>query len=105
MRQIITAILLLISLGFVGSSYAYTQYGSGIDSCGSWIKWRKTKSGWHQEGQWVSGFISAAGYYGRNLKKVDSYAMLAFMDNYCQQNPLSTISDGAKSLADELELK
>ena len=105
MKKLITVALLLVSLGLTGVSHAYTEYGSGINSCGSWVKWRKTKSGWHQDGQWVSGFISAAGYYGMELKTVDSDAVLVFMDNYCQKNPLNAISGGAKALAKELELK
>ena len=99
MKKFASTILVVTSLTFVGSSYAdYTEYGSGVNSCGSWIKWRNTKTGWHQDGQWVSGFIAAAGYFGKELKKVDSDAMLLFMDNYCQQNPLNDISDGAKAL-------
>jgi len=106
MAKISSMILVITSLTFVGSSYAeYTEYGSGLDSCGSWVKWRKTKSGWHQDGQWVNGFVSAAGYFGKELKEVDSDAMLVFMDNYCQQNPLNEIGDGAKALVRELESK
>lgn len=106
MRNFTSTILVVTSLAFAGPSYAeYTEYGSGVNSCGSWVKWRKTESGWHQDGQWVNGFISAAGYFGKELKKVDSDAMLVFMDNYCQQNPLNKIGDGAKALVRELESK
>tara|TARA_Y100000296_G_scaffold52238_1_gene59834 strand:- start:403 stop:723 length:321 start_codon:yes stop_codon:yes gene_type:complete len=105
-KKFTPTILVVTSLAFSGPLYAvYTEYGSGTNSCGSWVKWRKTKSGWHQDGQWVNGFVSAAGYFGKELKEVDSDAMLVFMDNYCQQNPLNKIGDGAKALVRELESK
>jgi len=105
MKNFATLNLLLASLVFVNVSYAYTEYGSGVSSCGAWVNDRKTSSAWHQNGQWVNGFVSAAGYFGKTLKNVDSDAILVFMDNYCQQNPLNSIGDGAKALVRELESK
>ncbi len=105
MKHTITAVLFLTSLGLSEISYAYTSYGSGTDSCGTWVEDRKTTSGWYQSGQWVNGFISAAGYYGINFKESDVNALLVFMDNYCKNNPLDKVSDGAKALAKALELK
>ena len=96
---------LIISFAAISDSHAYTSYGSGNHSCGSWVKWRKTESGWHQEGQWVNGFVSSYGNYGDyKLKKVDGDAILLFMDSYCQSNPLDKISDGAISLIENLKL-
>lgn len=107
MKKITPAIIAMALLSFTVSSYAgqYTTYGSGVNSCGSWVKWRKTESGWHQDGQWVNGFISAAGFFGKDLKQTDSDAMLVFMDNYCQKHPLNKISDGARALVKALELE
>ena len=105
--RILGITLLAYLLVFTGNARAgrYIEYGSGVNSCGSWVKWRETTSGWHQGGQWVQGFVSAAGYYGKDLDDVDSDAMLLFMDSYCQSNPLNLVSDGAKSLVEKLKTK
>jgi len=55
-------------------------------------------------GQWVLGYVTAYGYYGTNdLKKVDGYAMTAWIDNYCQQNPLEDIETAAQQLVESLK--
>ena len=107
MKIFSTKMLIFASMMIVTASYAtaYTEYGAGTSSCGTWVSDRKTNSAWHQDGQWVNGFISAAGYLGEKLKEVDANAILVFMDNYCQQKPLNKIGDGAKALIIELQSK
>jgi len=52
---------------------------------------------------WVSGWIAAAGYYDiADLKETDSDAMAAYMDKYCQENPLSGLADAAAALVDAI---
>jgi len=53
-------------------------------------------------GQWMLGFISAAGYYGKNLRESEGEAFGAWMDNFCTQNPLTTFDEGVKKLVNEL---
>ena len=83
----ISTILFLISLTIPNGVLAeYTRYGSGMNSCGSWVEARR-KQDFYTEGQWVRGYLTAYGYYGSyDLKEVDSGAVSTFMDN-------STLSD------------
>lgn len=107
MKQVTTIVLLLTSLGFVGFSHAaydtYHVYGPGTYSCGTWVEHRKTSNAWYQYAAWVSGFISGAGHSGEELKEVDERAIFVFVDNYCKQNPLNPIVEGAKALLIEIE--
>lgn len=85
----------------------YKGYGVGMKSCGAWLQERKSGTGdWYQMGQWVLGYVTAYGYYGtHDLKDVDSHAMSAWIDNYCQQNPLEDIETAARKLIDTLKTK
>jgi hypothetical protein len=79
----------------------YMTYGAGTQSCGAWIEARR-KGEHYNMGQWMLGFLSAAGYYGEKMRESESSAMLVWMDNYCQQQPLKDFSDGVKALTNEL---
>lgn len=85
----------------------YKGYGIGMKSCGAWQQERKSGSGdWYQMGQWVLGYVTAYGYYGTyDLRDVDAQAMFAWIDNYCQQNPLEDIEAAAQKLIDTLKTK
>jgi len=51
------------------------------------------------------GFISAVGYYsvkGGIARKSDSNAYAAWLDKYCEENPLKQVSDGTYALVEEL---
>jgi hypothetical protein len=55
---------------------------------------------------WVQGYLSAAGNYETNqLNKVDRQDFLVWLDNYCQNNPLKKVIDGAQALVHEIEKK
>lgn len=83
---------------------AINVVGSGNDSCGKWLNNRKTTSDWHQAGQWINGYYVAAQDLlpKDSLKKVDTYAMMSFVDKYCAENPLSAIYDATFPLLKEL---
>lgn len=100
-QTIITLLLLMISI----SAHAYIGYGVGIKSCGSWLEQRK-KGDFYTMAQWVMGYVTAYGYYGeKDLREVDSGAILTFMDNYCQKEPLERIEYGAQALINALKNK
>jgi hypothetical protein len=53
---------------------------------------------------WVVAFISGVGATDKyTLKETDSDAMLVFVDNYCQANPLEDIAAAAETLVYELK--
>lgn len=79
----------------------YKTYGEGATTCGSWIEARRNDN-YYIKAQWMLGFVSAAGYYGEKPKFTDASAMVVWVDNYCQQNPLKDFDDGVKALVEEL---
>ncbi|MCI0561072.1 MAG: hypothetical protein MN733_21510 [Nitrososphaera sp.] len=86
--------------------FQHTVYSVGTRTCGAWVEARR-KDDWYQMGQWILGYVSAAGFYAgyykdRSLKDSDSGAFLTYMDNYCQQHPLELFETGVRQLIEEL---
>ena len=81
------------------SHASFIVYGSGLDSCGSWVEHRKTTSDWYQAGQWINGYLTAAvDQTTLEVKEVDADAILIWVDNYCQANPLDNVLQAARTL-------
>jgi hypothetical protein len=51
--------------------------------------------------QWILGFLSGVGYRGEGvvdpLNGVDAQAVWAWMDNYCQANPLKLVHEAGEA--------
>lgn len=112
MRRILVVgvITLMVSAGVAVNARkqgSYTRYGAGISSCGTWLEARRSSNeiGWLSSGQWILGWLSAAGYYGVDLKKTDPAAITAWIDNYCAANPLSDLEEAARGLVQALRVK
>jgi hypothetical protein len=77
-----------------------TVYGWGNHSCGKWLASINDESERFLYSSWVLGWVSAAGYYDvqGSLRKTDSDAMRAWIDNYCHDHPLETIDTAASAL-------
>jgi len=87
------------------ADYDYMIYGYPDTSCGTWTTERDKDSseGWQLE-SWILGWISGAGWAGdTELKNTDSQALIQWINNYCQENPLDELIDGVKALTVELE--
>ena len=109
---IITATLLLTTSLEINHAVAYTVAGNGTRSCGSWtedrIALRMAPRGteprtiaWDSMG-WILGFLSGVGFAGDHtdpLHGIDNNAVMAWIDNYCRNNPLKDIGDAAAGLA------
>src|SRR5262249_49343881 len=84
----------------------FVDYGAGPESCGSWLAARQATgtSLWLQSGQWVLGWVSAAGASNvpAALRTTDSEAIAAWVDKYCREHPLDNLAAAAKHLVDEL---
>ena len=83
---------------------ASTLYGLGVSTCGTWLEKRRTNDHFDIS-QWMLGYISAADYYGPDLKESEGQAFIFYMDNYCHQNPVDQFSVGVRRLIDELRKK
>ncbi|TVP09287.1 hypothetical protein [Shewanella sp. KCT] len=96
-------VVALLWLGVASQANAYTVYGQGTATCGTWIKERK-QDGYKDMEYWILGYISAAGFYETDkLKKSDVHSFSVWIDNYCQKNPLAQIIDGAQALVRALK--
>jgi len=78
-------------------------YGAGGPSCGKWLAERKGTN-WYTMGQWLLGWLTAAGYYNvrGGLRETDSDAATAWVDNYCREHPLDNLVVAPGHLVDEL---
>jgi hypothetical protein len=81
---------------------AYTSIGAGAESCGAWTSARHTRS--FQVMQWALGFLSGVGFVGRDsadpLRGMDAEGVWAWIDNYCQANPIKDVVDAAEAFYD-----
>lgn len=80
--------------------------GAGAGSCGEWMEDRPSIL------HWLQGYISSYNHYvykGNNPNGVfgdaNHKSIAAWMDNYCQVNPLSSPADGVTVLIEELKLR
>jgi len=101
-KSVIAALMLCCLLPGIGFA-EYTVYGPGRKSCDGWFEDRKSFT-WISDIFWLSGWLSAAGYYGiADLKTTSSDGMAAYVDKYCQENPLSAIDEAAMALVKSLD--
>jgi hypothetical protein len=83
-------------------------YGAGMVSCAEWRQYRSTgnKSAELQMQAWLDGFLSAYNTQSDNpdflAPKPQSIAYYAWIDNYCDQNPLNALVQAAFALQKEL---
>ena len=83
--------------------------GPGSASCVTWNGDRQRNESHSQLNQsWVLGFVTAYNLYrpasqNSTPRPMDSRGMMAWIDNYCDANPLKDISDAAQALIDDLE--
>ena len=82
----------------------YKSYGLHSVSCGSWTQERKEKINTPSEA-WILGFISGAGWAGRNMAYTDIDAVFGWIDHYCKENPLDNLIDAAEGIIATLEAK
>jgi hypothetical protein len=82
----------------------------GVTDCGVWMNRKKTDWDKLAANIWLNGYMSGLsvlhelhGYKDNPLGKVTSAEQVhLWMDNYCQKNPLSDVSDGGDALFIEL---
>ena len=78
--------------------------GSGTQSCGGWLEYRKDKDGSPSMllQDWVNGYLTGAqNASGRNLTERQSGDLAgrsAFIDLYCQSHPLDSVTRASAAL-------
>lgn len=76
----------------------YEVFGAGNGSCGEWRAGRSEPDHIVRL-TWAQGFLSGAGWRGGKVRFADPDAVNAWIDDYCAQHPLDTLSRAAANLA------
>jgi hypothetical protein len=88
-----------------GGAHGATIMGRGLTSCGAWTEehQRDTETSVLQE-DWAVGFLSGLVVAENNnsLATIDYSAVVAWITNYCAQNPLDPIAIAVHALFLEL---
>jgi hypothetical protein len=88
MKSTLTLLALIVFMPGETAGQTYSAGGAGNSSCGTWTL----------DTQWLLGFLSGIGFLGKAegldpLNGVDAQAVLAWIDNWCHNHPLSPIAD------------
>ncbi len=72
-------------------------------SCGTWLGTKADADGRIQFLQWLHGFLSGTNYgsLGAQARPIDDAGITAFIDQYCESNPLKPVVAAAIALVDE----
>lgn len=78
-------------------------YGEGAQGCGKYIQERRTLNHYYDTliSTWFYGFVSGHNFYRgtpQMKRDVDSDTILAYLDKYCSDHPLASVSLGANEL-------
>jgi hypothetical protein len=105
MRFLLLTVLAVALL--TGSAEAgYNMMGPGVSSCGVWTSDRREPDSMiaRMNISWILGFLSGVGYAGgpesNPLNGMDSRGVSAWMDNFCQANPLVNIGNAGAAFVD-----
>lgn len=106
----LAAIAAVIALGVSQAATAknYVVWGVGTKTCGAWTDARLTNKERAETFQsWVHAFMTGAGYEREGLDirrgvKFEAEALTAWVDRYCEANPLMTVERAAVALLDHI---
>lgn len=111
--------MLLMAVLLVAAAHAQANgdvgtYGAGTSSCGNWLEEKRKidrgefSASYYVGISWVQGYLSAWGVAlaaaDVKLKKTDSDAMAAFIENYCRENPLEDLLVASTELVMALKI-
>lgn len=105
--KLLRLLLIAFTMGFSMNSHAITVRGAV--SCQDWVEKSadKQSAGYKAYGFWLlgnlSGFAEATG--DDFLKSTADGFIFSWMDNYCENNPVNSVSEGAVILYKELKKK
>lgn len=103
MNRLLVALVMVV-LCSPAASVTWTSYGGG--DCGQWVNESASRAYYRN---WLAGYMSglASGNNraGNNVDVLDAASMdavVVWMDNYCQKNPLERLPAAGLVLFDEL---
>jgi hypothetical protein len=84
----------------------YTNYGVGLNSCGQFLEARRYPGNDVAYEHWLGGFLTANASWrvglGAEPANTDVLAAVAWIENYCRQNPLRQFNTAAVALVHHL---
>ena len=112
-RALVVAwVAILFFISAASPQQGRTVIGDGIASCGSWTEQRKlksTKASFMQA--WVLGYATAENFSSSEQSdflehaSIDAPGLYGWVDNFCRDNPLSTVVQASQRLVIFLRLK
>jgi hypothetical protein len=104
---VLAAVVLCSSAPVQGQPY--TNFGEGTAPCGEWTEHHHPQQLAPRtaiQNSWLHGFLTAASLYRAGgpdfATPADSFGAIAWVSNYCRQNPLDNLAKAANALANEL---
>jgi hypothetical protein len=105
---LIAAAMVSPQIGKAGDTFM--TLGAGLKSCGTWTKERSEAGpGKYNSAAWVQGYITAFNYWNAGPKDtnhitegIDLHGILAWIDNYCRDNPLEDVAGATANLLTDL---
>lgn len=98
------AVMIWSSVAFAADK-STTVLGAGVTSCGTWTEHRQSDdmSAYMADVNWVLGYLTAINDASDIdvSDGTDIAGLRAWIDNYCQANPLQPIYQAANALAGE----
>ena len=97
---------LLLLVQTAAGAAAAEPLARGAPSCGEWVAHReKSDTLALGNGYWLLGYLSGIAVSGGKdfLAGTDNSALNAWIDKYCQANPLKDLVSGGNALAAELQ--
>ncbi|MEQ1599139.1 MAG: hypothetical protein ABL880_07215 [Methylotenera sp.] len=93
----------LITVSICNAQEKVVGYGVGAQGCGKYIEQRRTPNNYYDSliATWFYGFASGHNFYASTSqinREVDSETVLAYLDKYCRDYPLASVSVGANEL-------
>ena len=107
-------LILIIALALVSTgAWGYTSQGAGTDGCGKYVAEKQKNSITHyKEIAWVQGFITGGnserernGGDSQIAKEVGAESIALWLENYCQENPLRSLTEATEALVEELKTR
>ncbi len=106
---LLVAVLVVFSVGMPANAQpnAGFVYGLGSDSCGTWNTDRHDFTTHLAQFSWVEGFVTGVTLVTPTVKSRDTDAdgMEQWMDQYCQQHPLTRLIGASEALLDALKVQ
>ncbi len=97
-RPAVTGVLLAVIL-ISGTALAYAGFGVGAESCGQVTNNEGVQKGMRS---WVGGYLTAYSLWVEEgsgpVTDGDVVGPWAWINNYCQENPLETLAEAAEQL-------